>query len=258
MATSKRIRYDAFIESVRPNPKSTEELVLLQGYIGKSDLSGHIRVYSDPALSDFIELPEPDILHCEPVSTEEDPLGGSRLWVRKTTVFTTGDPSHANRVRSSFLEGDLMRAFGDSGLGAQAFSPQDIPGGGGGNTLNPTCPSIGNGACITNNPPCTIVVTRFSPCTVTGPVSFTRPSCFRTCFTPSCFRTCNSPSCFRTCLTPTCLRTCFRTCQWVCQIAVPQTRICEVEVNFPGVNPLTPPAGYAGGFNPYDTFNYGY
>ncbi|MFN0037062.1 MAG: hypothetical protein ACKVUS_18560, partial [Saprospiraceae bacterium] len=116
MATTKGqgVRRDAFVKNVRPDPKSTEELVLLQGYIGDSDIPGHVRVYSDPVLSDFIELPEQDILYAEPVSTEEDPLGGSRLWVKQTTVFTAGDPNHANRIKSSFLEGDIVKAFGDT------------------------------------------------------------------------------------------------------------------------------------------------
>lgn len=116
MATeSKRIRRDTFIKSVRPDPKSTDELVLLQGYIGDSDLPGHLRVYSDPALSDFIDLPEQEICYSEPVKPEEDPLGGSRLWVKKTIVFTAGDPKLANRVKSTFLEGDIVQAFGNQG-----------------------------------------------------------------------------------------------------------------------------------------------
>ena len=116
MATlSKGIRRDAFVKGVRPDPKSAEELVVVQGYIGDSDLPGHVRVYSDAALSDYIDLPEQEVLYYDSVKHEEDPLGGSRLWVRKTTVFTTGDPRHANRVKSSFLEGDIVRAFGNTG-----------------------------------------------------------------------------------------------------------------------------------------------
>ncbi|MFN0175147.1 MAG: hypothetical protein ACKVU0_10900 [Saprospiraceae bacterium] len=166
MATTKGIRRDAFIKSVRPDPKSNEALVMLQGYIGDSDLEGHLRVYSDPALADFIELPERDICYAEPVSTDEDPLGGSRLWVKKTTVFTTGDPRHANRVKSTFLEGDIVRAFGGQGFVGQG---PDITGDG--TTLFPTCVSLGNGACTTNNRPCT-------------DVGSLRVTCFRTCNCP--------------------------------------------------------------------------
>lgn len=114
MATTSKsgLRYDEFVKNIRPDPKSNDPLVMLQGYIGKSDLDGHVRVYSDPALSDFIDLPEREICYADPVKPEEDPLGGSRLWVRKTAVFTTGDPNLANRIKSSFLEGDLLNAFG--------------------------------------------------------------------------------------------------------------------------------------------------
>ncbi len=117
MATNpqKDVRRDDFVKILRPDLKSNEPLVLIQGYIGDSDLEGHIRIYSDARLSDFIELPEQEILFSSPVEASENPLGGSRVWVRKTTVFTTGDPRHANRIKSSFLEGDLIKAFGDQG-----------------------------------------------------------------------------------------------------------------------------------------------
>ncbi len=266
MATnSKRvIKRDDFIKSVRPDVKSTEALMMLQGYIGDSDLAGHVRVYFDPSLSDFIELPEQDILYSDPVKTEEDPLGGSRLWVRKTTVFTTGDPNQVNRIKSSFLEGDLMTAFGSSGA-AQAFSPQDA-GGLGYHTQNPTCPSVGNTACITNNHPCPsvgICPTSLQVIQCTNVVTIYRPTCFRTCFNPTCFRTCFNPTCYFTCNRPTCFRTCFRTCQYICQVAFPHTKYCEVAHRFPEdiPGPFTGPGfqgGYGGGFNPYETANFGY
>lgn len=117
MATnSKNVRKDTFIKSVRPDPKSTEPLVVLRGFIGDSDLRGHVRVYSTAALNDFIEVPEQDILYSKPLNDDENTLGGSIMWVKQTTVFTAGDPKLANRVQSTFLEGDIMRAFGNQAV----------------------------------------------------------------------------------------------------------------------------------------------
>ncbi|MBC7776571.1 MAG: hypothetical protein H7246_14145 [Phycisphaerae bacterium] len=278
MATkSQGVRFDAFVENARPDPKSTEKLVLLQGYIGKSDLNGHIRVYSDPELSDFIELPEKDICYADPISTEEDPLGGSRLWVRKTTVFTAGNPNQANRVKSSFLEGDIMRAFGDT---------VNIP-----TVVLPiVAPTIVGAICHATSKPKSCCDTKFgSPCLQTQ----FQPSCLRTCHQPSCFQTCHQPSCFQTCFQPSCERTCHqpscemtcfqlscemtchqpmcnipsRTCHQsaqVCQTPPPPLSLgctfggdCTARTICMQIAPLTNPGvtypGYTGGFNPYQT-----
>ncbi len=274
MATeSKKVRRDAFVKSVRPDPKSTEDLVLLQGYIGDSDLTGHVRVYSDPALSDFIELPEQDILYCDPVATTEDPLGGSRLWVKQTTVFTAGDPRHANRIKSSFLEGDIVRAFGDVGNIPRVVAPSVVA------------------VCHVSSKPKSCCETQVgTPCTVTH----IQPTCLQTCNQPSICRPCEEvskfqPSCFKTCDRPTpplslgctfggdctALTICLqfasqppvcqltakgRTCDFRCGVVLTRTRPgMTCDTRFSGDSATQGfGAGYAGGFNPYDTANYGY
>ncbi|MFN0036747.1 MAG: hypothetical protein ACKVUS_16900 [Saprospiraceae bacterium] len=260
MATeSKKVRRDAFVRSVRPDPKSTEDLVLLQGYIGDSDLAGHIRVYSDPVLSDFIELPEQDILYCDPVEATEDPLGGSRLWVKKTTVFTAGEPGFVNRAKSSFLEGDILKAFGDTGKiptvvagGIQAFSAGiSCPP----TKCDPQPPRQTNQlmVCFTGNDP----VCAFHPGDTIPPQTRRR----------SCLMLCNFTRNNVTCQVhpgdtiPPIPQTRFRSCVALC---LSQNNVtCQVD---PGFNQAVQQQqqfgaaapGYAGGFDPYETGNYGY
>ena len=173
------LRFDDFIEKVRPNPKSTDALVLLQGYLGQSDLSDHVRIYFNPELSDFIELPEREICYAEPVKSEEDALGGSRLWVRKTAVFTTGDPAHTNRAKSSFLEGDLLKAFGGQAADFRAGIGNNIPS------------AFLEQGCVPHTEPFGVcnVHTKQDWCQVFEPPTndlptFQGPSCLRTCQCP--------------------------------------------------------------------------
>ena len=287
MATPRKVvRFDAFIESVRPDPKSTEELVILQGYIGKSNLNGHIRVYADPELSNFIELPEQDILYSDPISTEEDPLGGSRIWVRKTAVFTAGDPSEVNRVKSSFLEGDIVKAFGDTANAPTVVLPIVAP------TFFITCQTthqpksccntkVGT-PCWPTRTPLTCTITRPSYCCPTNSLAVpcTHPSKFQ----PACT---NQPTCGTVCTaTPLCnVRT--ETCPpsiAICPTkyvgcpslpgAVCPTQTCPTNVHCPSIgacptvgcptdiityyrqaaaNQAATITGYEGGFNPYMT-----
>jgi len=251
MATeSKKIRRDDFVKKVRPDPKTVDELQMLQGYIGDSDLPGHIRVYSDTGLNNFIDIPEGEVLHSANVDTTENPLGGSRLWVRKSTVFTTGDPRMANRAKSTFLEGDMYNAYRTSVINQRGTGDLGITA-----TQTPTCISIGNTACITNNPPCDVRYSRYEPaCTIVFSVAGT---CGRTCLNTcnfTCFNTCNL-SCGNTCFR-TCGNTCNVWCSRLCTIAVTRTEICELEVTSAGctvMNPGNPVATdtFRGAFNPY-------
>lgn len=257
MTTKKNLRFDPFVEAVRRDPKAADELTLLQGYLGKSSVDGHVRVYFDEELNNFVEVPESDILYSAPNEKTENALGGSRLWVKKSTVVTFGDPNLTNRPQSSFLEGDLINAYRNLGIGGQGFDPGGIPGEFGiPNTWTPTCRSVGNGACITNNPPCQ--ATRIG---CNFPTLIQR-TCNRTCFVTQ-FRTCASPTCFNTCLSPTC----FRTCRPVA-CTVHTTPGCPIRTfactfrpedivqgvvnpgDFTGGGGFDP--GYAGAFNPYN------
>lgn len=232
---SKKIRRDAFVKSVRPNPDKPEEVTLLQGYIGDSDLAGNLRIYFDRSLSRFIDLPEKDVIHSCPVETTEDPMGGSRLWVKKSTVFTAGDPRHANRVKSTFLEGDLVRAFGAANpaafIGARGINSHFVVGG------------------------CGVVTEMFEDCAPTGPG---RPEC--QIFDPGPQRTFQSPSC-----TPTCPQApCHPPSRHPFAVCISDVVRCEFATvnncNYIPVGYRNPASlacagggGFYGGFNPYQT-----
>src|SRR4051812_16796054 len=99
MATSKKegaggggpeIRYDAFIRNVRPDPASTEQIVLMKGYVGESTSADRLRLYSDASLTRYVEIPVEDVVFSMPVN--DDPLGGSMLWVKQSANLQYNDP----------------------------------------------------------------------------------------------------------------------------------------------------------------------
>ncbi|MEM6319077.1 MAG: hypothetical protein AAF960_15495 [Bacteroidota bacterium] len=267
MAIKKGLKMDAFVNSVRPDPNSSEKLQLLQGFLGKSNVDGHVRIYFDEALNNFVEIPENDIIHALPCDKSENPLGGCRVWVKKSTVVTFGNPQMGNRPKSSFMEGDIMSAYRNAGMAGLTPFP-DGPIGGPGNpnpfpnpqslvdgcpsrmidcgvpnvpngpkppigpSLIDGCPSI-NQICITRN---------LQNCLTENwpPKTFFQATCFRTCQQVSCFRTCFQPTCFQTCQQPSCFRTCFQpTCLGpLCGQKLPT-------INDPGCND----AQYITGFN---------
>lgn len=116
--------YDDWVGAVRPDPRNTDKLTLVQGFIGQSSEAGHIRVYSDESLNSFVEVPESAIVYAQKLSATESSLGGSKLWLRSDSVVTFGDPKSANRPKSTFLEGDIMHQY--AAFGGQPDTTQMV------------------------------------------------------------------------------------------------------------------------------------
>ena len=60
MADSKSLRFDAFVNAVRSDPSQSEPLIMLAGYVGRSDIDGNVRIYTDASLNHWHEAAEDD------------------------------------------------------------------------------------------------------------------------------------------------------------------------------------------------------
>jgi len=60
---------------------------MLSGFVGHGP-DGHARVYPDPTLGTWYDIPEGDILHSMPIA--ESKLGGSHIWVRAGAQIKPG------------------------------------------------------------------------------------------------------------------------------------------------------------------------
>jgi len=248
-----KFTYDEWVGQVRPDPRNTDQLTLLQGYIGQSSESGHIRVYGDESLNNFVEIPEDAIVYSIKQSGTESPLGGSKLWVRSDAVVTYGDPKAANRPKSNFLEGDLMQQYAtqyggyDPAAGMGAYGGQT----GQGWQVMATVP-------LTQCP--TVLANQCFPKTVIDcPLRITYNSCFTTICRPNtCFKTVCGP---QTCLPTQCV-------PQTCPIPIPGGGIPRIPVTIPpGGGPVVQQGGFMGGqpdtnyfggyygtFNPYGMY----
>src|SRR5258707_10028868 len=82
-----KIRYDDFIGSVQPDPAKPESTIMLSGFVGHGP-EGHARIYPDPTLGTWYDIPEGDILHSTPIADSK--LGGSYVWVRASSEIKPG------------------------------------------------------------------------------------------------------------------------------------------------------------------------
>ncbi|MBI1227761.1 MAG: hypothetical protein GC192_21180 [Bacteroidetes bacterium] len=247
MATQKSdLKLDGFVASVRPDPKSNEQATLLQGYLGKSSEAEHVRVYFDEELNNFVDVPKADILHCVSNDRSENPLGGSRIWVKKSTVVIFGDPASANRAKSSFLEGDLISAYDNMVLGGQKV-PEIY--------LTKICTILRTAATVCC--PSKLIACQASIKSPCQDVSIVQPSCVKTCLQFTCLQTCRFVSCFKSCWAPTCFKSCLPNACTICFTGSIHTTInptVEISADIAAQQQQM----FQGTFDPFQTGNYGY
>jgi hypothetical protein len=219
-------RMDDFVSKIVTDPKNPPNTLLLKGFIGASSEEGHIRLYLDSELSDYIEIPETAILHSQDIPREKSPIGGSYVWIQRDATMIHG-PAVAERPKASFLQGRIMTTQAC----AAGPLPQTVSG--------PACGTIVDG-CTDVGPKCPTQVTCPAPCpTKTGttcPASsctHVGPNCItlagaNTCPAPSCTQ--NGPNCpttpGATCSGPACPTTVSTTCSGPNCPTTPEATCC--------------------------------
>jgi hypothetical protein len=120
MAENKaKIPEDDFVSKVVKDPRQPPDTLLLSGYLGKSSEEGHTRLYFDPELKSYVEIPQEAIQHWQEVSKEVSPLGGYHVWINPNAELIHGKVG-PQRTKAKFFEGPIgAAAAGMGGGGAQ-------------------------------------------------------------------------------------------------------------------------------------------
>src|SRR5258706_11800163 len=84
---------DNFVSKLVPDPANPPDVIRLTGYPGASSQEGHIRLYANPELTTYWDIPEADVLYEKPVSPTVDPLGAVTLWIKRDSAIV----SHAGK-----------------------------------------------------------------------------------------------------------------------------------------------------------------
>src|SRR5689334_14808375 len=79
------LRQDELVDRLMPDPSQQQPLTILSGFLGRSPQAGHWRLYLTPTLDEYVEIPEEDIVHSQPLGQEQSALGGTMVWVRSAT-----------------------------------------------------------------------------------------------------------------------------------------------------------------------------
>ena len=115
MSKADALRPEPFVEALAPDPSRIPEVNVLSGHLGRSPREGHVRLYRNPALTGFIEIPLSDVLHVERFDQAPHRLGSAVLWVRAdadidaVTVRAVGPSQGTGQVRYTRRQGVARR-----------------------------------------------------------------------------------------------------------------------------------------------------
>jgi hypothetical protein len=80
----------------------------IAGLVGDSPRTGYTRLFTNPDLSECLDIPDEAIVRHQPLDRSKSPLGGSQVWVSSnaTLIRTNIDTVDAE---SAFLQGDITQ-----------------------------------------------------------------------------------------------------------------------------------------------------
>jgi len=97
------IKEDPLVAALLPDPgKLPVNAAVLRGFIGKSLNEGSWRLYLDAELSEYVEIPESEILYAR----EFPDGGGTAVWVPGTLTLDRVRVA-ATRIQAEFLSGSI-------------------------------------------------------------------------------------------------------------------------------------------------------
>jgi hypothetical protein len=97
------LREDEIVTKLVRDGTPPTGLIVLFGFLGKTAEQGRWRLYQNPALSEWVEFLQSDVLYQQQFPPPE---GGTRVWLKPNALTARGRTSGAEH-RATFLQGDI-------------------------------------------------------------------------------------------------------------------------------------------------------
>ena len=130
-----KLKQDELVRELVPNPTQVPNAKMFVGLFGAGAQEGYWRLYYSTELKDFLEVREEDILLTRSLKTEENPLGGTALWVQaEADIQVTRRSSReteaeflTGHITANFLQGATASGFSLAGLQVGVAGIKSIP-----------------------------------------------------------------------------------------------------------------------------------
>jgi hypothetical protein len=147
-----------FVRAIVTDPRNVPDVMRLYGYLGASSEENHDRLYLNPDLSTYVEVPRAAVLHRMAVPTEQDPNGAVVLWVRQDAALIY-KMAPAAQALANYFAGAIAGAAA-AGPVPDPWAPQYLAGvaGAGAAAMPPAPPFFTGPHCPPITPFCPSVV----------------------------------------------------------------------------------------------------
>jgi hypothetical protein len=138
-----------FVRQIVTDPRNVPDVMRLYGYAGASSEDNHDRLYLNPDLSSYVEVPQSAILHRMTVPTEQDPNGAVVLWVRRDAALIQKAAPAAQALAQYFAGAIAGAAVAAPGVAAVRFTfppyncPSPVPA-----QCTLACPTVPPAHCV--------------------------------------------------------------------------------------------------------------
>jgi hypothetical protein len=89
-----------------PDPTKLPDVVVLRGYLGKSTRAGYSRLYVTLSFNEYVEVADDDVVANRSLAPDQDPLGGTVLWVKRDATLLRATVCSAQE-QAAFLRGGI-------------------------------------------------------------------------------------------------------------------------------------------------------
>ncbi|BBL70809.1 hypothetical protein [Methylogaea oryzae] len=117
-------RHENFVDTLAADPDNIPEMVSLSGFVGKSSLADHTRLYLNVVLSEYYEIPTDAILHSIRLPASVSPFGVSCLWIKgDAELIRRGKTTTETKAR--FFSGDIQKNYAAAAAAAGPTGVKD-------------------------------------------------------------------------------------------------------------------------------------
>ncbi|GAC1349478.1 MAG: hypothetical protein NVSMB27_23000 [Ktedonobacteraceae bacterium] len=105
----RELRQDALVEKLMPDPSQGHpDVRMLVGFLGRSSQPEYCRLYLTPELDAYMEIPRDAIVHNQSLANEQNPMDGTRLWVKQDTEVVLCRRTNLRQRQAQFLSGEIV------------------------------------------------------------------------------------------------------------------------------------------------------
>jgi hypothetical protein len=110
-----KLTQDEIVERLFLEPSKVSESRLYLGWLGKTDVQGRWRLYSDLLFSEYFEFDESDALNMQRFGPEVSPFGGTAIWLKRSAKVTRTRLTQ-RQAQASLLRGRITKDHIDRAL----------------------------------------------------------------------------------------------------------------------------------------------